>query len=360
MTLYWIVLSIVGLVTVADLILLLALFFNFKNYPVKSSEYPSVSVLVAARNEEKNIERCVRSLIELDYPSDQLEILIGDDQSTDMTWEILRKLCEEEDHVNIYQVNRQLGIAQGKPNVLAHLAKKAKGDIYFITDADCAVHKNWIQALLGARKENVGIVIGTTSVESSWQNMHWLLALGMVKSVTDLGMPLTAMGNNMYVTKEAYDAVGGYESIPFSVTEDYELFRQVAARGFVLHHVVTPAALAISRPARTLRQLLHQRKRWMKGAVQLPISTLLLLFVQALYYPALLILFFINWRYALPVFILKSLLQSLFLLIMVRKLSSTLNWLHLIFFDIYLGLISSLSSIFYILPVKIQWKGRKY
>src|SRR5262245_32263304 len=61
--------------------------------------WPSVSLIAAARNEERNIEEAVRSLVKLDYPS--LEITLVNDRSTDRTGEILARLAAEFPQLNV-------------------------------------------------------------------------------------------------------------------------------------------------------------------------------------------------------------------------------------------------------------------
>ncbi len=347
-------------VLLIDFLLIFLWRFNFKKYSRRSSYHPRISILVAARNEEQNIEKCVHSLLHLNYPKDRYEILVGDDRSSDSTPEILKTLSGTYKQVSVHFIHNNKGSARGKANVLAHLAEIATGEFYFITDADCIVGKDWIQSLLAAHEEGVGITIGTTGVASTFQNMEWLLALGMLKVINDLGRPVTAMGNNMYITREAYDSVGGYASIPFSITEDYELFKQVSRKDFATRHVVAPDGHVMTQPVATLNQLMHQRKRWMNGAMQLPLPVVLLLLFQALYYPALVFTGLKIWWYGLSLLLLKSMVQAFFILLVGRRVGSPVPFFQLISFELYSGLVSVLTSVYYILPFKIKWKGRKY
>jgi len=67
------------------LALLALLVFNRKHYAAQLTHYPRVSILIAARNEERYILHCLRAIERLDYPKEQLEVLVGDDGSTDKT-----------------------------------------------------------------------------------------------------------------------------------------------------------------------------------------------------------------------------------------------------------------------------------
>lgn len=322
---------------------------------------PRVSILVAARNEQENIGDCLGSLLALDYPIEKIEILIGDDQSTDNTLRLAKTIASQHNNIKVFQIKENLGSAKGKANVLAHLAREAGGEVLFITDADVQVPETWIQEMLSGLSKGIGIVNGFTIVKNNtWQNIDWLFALGMVKVIHDLGKPVTAMGNNMLITKKAYQAVGGYESLPFSITEDFELFKHVSQKGYETVQMANTRVMAYTRPKKSILGLLNQRKRWMTGAVQLPWPIVSLLSVQAFYYPSLILLFVLDPKLAGIVFGIKLLVQSFFILVLGQHFQIRVRFYQALFYEFYSAFLSLASSIFYILPLKIIWKGRKY
>ncbi|WP_157494090.1 glycosyltransferase [Fulvivirga imtechensis] len=323
--------------------------------------WPTVSILVAARNEAPNIIRCLDSLTRLEYPADKLEILIGDDASEDDTCQIAVDFARNNTRIKVLPIKEKLGNARGKANVLARLAKEATGDLYFITDADVSVPPGWIKGMLRGARPGVGIVTGLTGVaDNKMQHIDWLFALGMVKVITDLKYPVTTMGNNMYVTKEAYQSVGGYETIPFSITEDFELFKQVRKEGYDVVQLYNNNVLAWSKGVKGFFNLLNQRKRWMHGAVQLPWPIVSLLTFQAFYFPAVLSLLFLDPYLATAIFVVKVLVQDCFIVLLHRRLKIRIAYGALLLYEFYSLILSLLSSIFFLIPVKIMWKGRKY
>ncbi|MBL6448324.1 glycosyltransferase [Fulvivirga sp. 29W222] len=357
-----VILIIICVITVIiDLLLILFWYTSRQELNYSAASYPKVSVLVAARNEEHNIKRCINALLNLNYPADKLEIWIGDDSSEDHTLREARKFADNYSHIHVVEITGNLGNARGKANVLAHLARQARGNIYFITDADIAVNKDWIVGMLCGLKPGVGIVNGVTAVEDhSLQNVDWLFAIGMVKVITDLGKPVTAIGNNMCVTKEAYESVGGYENIPFSITEDFELFKQVKNKGFVLVQLMKPDVLARTKSIRGVKNLLNQRKRWMFGAVQLPVPVVSMLTFQALFHFSILPLLFIHLYFGGVILLLKIVIQTFFVASVHNRLKLSINWTATIFYDLYAFGLSLLSSIYFLIPTKVRWKGRKY
>ncbi|WP_257872863.1 glycosyltransferase family 2 protein [Hymenobacter sp. J193] len=91
---------------------------------------PRVSILVAARNEASTIERCLRSLAAMNYPVELLEILIGDDASTDDTMAVVQRFIADKPQFRLLPIRHRLGTAQGKSNVLAQLCRAATTDFF--------------------------------------------------------------------------------------------------------------------------------------------------------------------------------------------------------------------------------------
>lgn len=350
---------------IIDFLLLMIWLFDKEEVQQKKAGLPPVSVLVAVRNEEKNILRCLEALVALQYPKEKIEILVGDDDSRDASLELINNFAANHPHIFVTPITEKLAHQQGKANVLAQLSKQAKGEYLFFTDADIKVPPHWIEEMLSGFSENVGLVSGVTAIEgegffSRFQLLDWIFALGMVKVVNLLGYSVTAIGNNMAMSREAYDAVGGYEKIPFSITEDLEMLKQIQERGYLSNQLFSERVLAWSMPETKLTGLLTQRKRWMKGAVQLPWGMVALLFVQALFFPLFLLLLALNFKLALAVWIAKILIQSAFINYSLSILEKNEKLIHLVLYEIY-SVVLSLSLLFYFyLPVPVVWKDRKY
>lgn len=342
---------------------------NWKNHArLQAIDLPLVSILVAARNEEKDLPRLLKSMAELDYPKEKLEILIADDQSKDETPELIRKWASGSSNRRMIPVlpdHTQLFHKNGKANALAILAREARGSLFFFTDADCEVPPNWIIKGVSCFREEIGLVIGITQVRSQslfeqMQELDWWNTLGMVKAVTDLGLPTTGLGNNMIISKEAYYKSGGFEGIPFSLTEDLEISRTVRRAGFALIHQVDPQLLVSTKAEPSWRDLLRQRKRWMNGVMSLSLGWKILLGLQFLFFPAMAVLLFENLLLGLAIWVLKISLQSLFLIKIASKAGQKLRLGSLLILDFYQILALSLTILYYFWPVQTQWKARNY
>lgn len=326
---------------------------------------PMVSVLVAARNESQQIASCLNALVQLDYPTAQLEILVGNDQSTDDTAAIVEAYQQQFPHIKLLNITQNMGTAKGKANVLAHLARQAKGSVLFITDADIAVPRSWIHTMLLFLAPGTGIVSGTTVVKAMgylgpMQHTDWLYFMGILHNFSRAGVPGTAVGNNMAITRQAYDATGGYENLPFSITEDFKLYQAVRKKGYATVNMLHPGAINYSAPAPDFNTLLNQRKRWLKGGLELPFYWWVVFGVFAGFYPALFVVLWQNPLLGVLLWSLKWQLQSLTIVLRERLVQHPFTFLWLLQYEAYSLGLTLLTALYFVLPFKLNWKNRYY
>lgn len=374
--LFIVALSIIALVLMIQAAGLAAI-FSYPSHKEKvrapskrtSTEGPKVSILIAARNEEAAIGACLDSVLQLEYPTSLLEVIVGNDQSEDNTAAIIETYAAQHPHIKCVHMHPDMFVqTKGKARVLAQLAQQASGDYLFITDADITLNPQWIQGLLaGFETPDCGLVSGITVVEkgerslTAVQSMDWLYFMSLINAFSSAGIPLTAVGNNMAVSAQAYKATGGYENMPFSITEDYKLFREVRKRGFSTRNLLTPESLLYSRPIPGIKDWLHQRKRWLKGGMELPLFWKSVLLLIALFYFAMIPVFFINPTVWALCWFAKFALQAL----QFQRVSQLLSikqaslW-ELLRYDLYLYIGMPLMSLFFLIPGKVVWKGRKF
>jgi 1,2-diacylglycerol 3-beta-glucosyltransferase len=350
-----------------QLILIFRISFYYKSVPFPADSYkPIVSILIAARNEEKNILNCLLAIDRLNYPKDRMEVWIGDDQSTDHTNRLVADYIKGKSYFQLITIEKQMGNAKGKANVLAHLARRAAGEFLFITDADIEVPVYWIEALLGGFEKQIGIVSGSTIVNGNTitariQRTDWAYAFGMVHVVSEMNMPVTAVGNNMAIRRTCYESTGGYEQMPFSVTEDLELFKNVLEKGWSFRNLLDEASTAVSAPLDSLRELLDQRKRWTTGAFRLPVLLILFLAMQAMYFPVLIVACFnLPLIWVLMFWLTIFNLQSGFIDSVARKLGINSLRNNLLLFEMNRYVFPVLLFIYRTLPLGVKWKGRTY
>ena len=349
---------------VLNLVLLWFWKFRQKHTVQSHREMPRLSVLIAARNEEKHIDSCLTSMTALRYPKDKIEVLVGNDGSNDQTLSKIRSHTGPNSNIQVYDIHEQIGKARAKANVLAQLAKKAAGEFFLVTDADVKALPGWANYMVENRG-GAGLVNGTTIIEGAslfqrLQNIEWLYAQALIKIITDTGIPVTAMGNNMLISRSAYGQAGGYESLPSSVTEDHELFIHLRKRGQQVINLFEKGALVTTTGQKSVIGLLHQRKRWMNGAFQLPVWLLLILFMQTLFLPATILLSAYLPVLAIILFSIKIIFQGLLIYWIFQKLGQKMKFADILWYEFYGAALWLISIIFYLLPIKFNWKDRLY
>jgi cellulose synthase/poly-beta-1,6-N-acetylglucosamine synthase-like glycosyltransferase len=338
---------------------------NEQEKTLKDDELPFISILIAARNEERNILYCLTSLCGLNYPKDKYEILVGNDGSEDHTEHFVRDFIKEKSSFALYNITEEVGLAKGKANVLAQLARKAKGEYLLITDADTEVQPDWPRTLVSQADEKTGIVSGVTVVRSGgliddMQQTDWLSFMAHMQGFENLGKSATAVGNNMLVSRKAYDETGGYENIPFSVTEDYKLFQYIRELGWKTKNVALSACVNYSRGLGTFNKVIRQRLRWLTGARELPAFWWFIFTVYALFWPAVTVVALHNWVLALQLIGIKVVLQWLYLILFGLRLKLTGISFRIPEYEVYSILITAACTLAFLMRRPVNWKGRKY
>jgi len=244
---------------------------------LSEEQLPTVSIVVAARNEESNILLCLESLEKLIYPNNKLEIIIVDDASSDGTSLIVNDFIIHTPRFKAIRLDEnQTDKLKGKVRAMAEGIKLATGEIILTTDADCIVNPFWAKTIASYYVGNVGVVNGFTSqkVKNSFSGMQaidFIYLLFIAAGTINLGKPVSCIGNNMSFRKKAYEETGGFENLPFSVTEDFLLLNSI--HKLKKYEVVYPLdinSLIVSKPASNFQELFSQKKRWAVGGIDTP------------------------------------------------------------------------------------------
>jgi glycosyltransferase involved in cell wall biosynthesis len=198
-----------------------------------------VSAIVPARNEETVIAACVESLA---VQKEIAEILVIDDQSSDRTAEIVRRLSIRYPNVRLIEAADLPAGWVGKNNAVWIGAREARGEWLLFTDAD-AVHApdSAAKALLIAAKRSAALVsFSPEQVMETWYEKavipYVFTRLNSRFRFADVNDPknsaAAANGQFILIRRDAYDAVGGHASIAGEVLEDVALAARVKAAGY--------------------------------------------------------------------------------------------------------------------------------
>lgn len=268
-----ILIYILAILTILYCSVLLRILTGLARVPApKSSEQPTVSVVVAARNEENNIDALLSCLLSQDYPKDNYEIIIVDDNSEDRTVDIVNQFQSSSLHrLLLLHTKNRAKVVSPKKNALHLGIKNAVGEIILLTDADCQPPPKWITGTVAYFEPAVGLVVGFSPYElptlgSLWASFLALdsLSLGAVAAGTSgFGSPATCNGRNLAYRKCVFEQVGGFEKIKQFVSGDDDLFLKLVVRNT---HWQTRFAYSadLAVPTKVLnswRQFVHQRLR---------------------------------------------------------------------------------------------------
>jgi len=284
---------ITGIYCFILLFFLIGLFFPNKH---RTSKKYCVSVVVAARNEQQNIENLLSELIAQSYPSDMYEIIIVNDGSEDRTGEIVD--CYARKFSNVKHIQATPDTTTGlfaKKNALNQGIQSSKGEIILSTDADCHIKPAWIETMVSYFADGVGMVVGFSqlgnnqnrcSLFEKLQAMDFLSLMGAAQGSLNFGCPLAASGQNIGYRRAAFDAVGGYEKIKHRISGDDVLLLQLVRKhtNWKIKFAPLPAAFNWTRPEKTLKSFLNQRKRWASnGSYQIKLNLGFFLFILSVF-----------------------------------------------------------------------------
>jgi len=241
---------------------------SLRHAPAAGSQ-PIVSVIVAARDEEKSIGQCLQSLVQQTYPANRYEIIIVDDGSTDMTSSIVRSFSER--YSNVHLLSLPAGTERGtgrKPLAIAQGIGQAAGEIILATDADCIAPPRWIQIMVNHFEDNVVFVAGPVSEQAStnfFSKLERLEFLGLITTAAGLigsGRPIICNGANLAYRRNAFISVGGFGSAG-SFNDDESLMNRMIQRK-IGKVVFAPelGAVITTRSSNTMISFLRQRIRW--------------------------------------------------------------------------------------------------
>ncbi len=221
-------------------------------YPLPP-QFPRVSILLPARNEEAVIGECVRSLLAQDYPD--FEVLVLDDGSTDGTGAVLAGLAQEDSRLRVLSGRPLPEGWIGKHWACQQLADAATGELLLFTDADTVHHPQalrlGVSALLAERADLMSGFLRqrllTWGERLTVPTIFWcffsFLPLVIAHRARAPGLSLTN-GQWMLFRRSAYEAVGGHAAVRESPIDDISLGRRVKAKG--LHWRVVDAGEYVS------------------------------------------------------------------------------------------------------------------
>lgn len=200
--------------------------------PVEPDEtLPFLSVIVPARNEERQIEQCVRSLLAQRYP--RFEVIAVNDRSEDRTGEILERIAAQDQRLRVIHGESLPDGWVGKPWALMQGADVALGDWLLFTDADTTHEPQACASAVSYAQQHAASIVSllptqrfeTPGERAVLPTILWMIAFGVgsLDAINDPKRLDAAIFNGQYllVERAAYDALGGHAAVRDCIAEDY-------------------------------------------------------------------------------------------------------------------------------------------
>ncbi len=331
---------------------------------------PTVTVIVACRNEERTIIQLLKTLEFQNYSKEKLNLVIVDDHSDDTTVQVLN------DYFAINPTSRiQLVSAAGtgKKEAINQAVNSSTSEIILTIDADCIVGKDWVLTMVKPfANPSVEMVAGPVLLtgKKSWlgvlQQLEMIGLTGISGGAMNNGRAMMCNGANLSYRRSSYLRVNGFSGNTFASGDDTQLMQKLAGNNPAsLFYQNVPSAIVRSEIQNSIHLFWHQRRRW---ATKIPFTlsfftvlmSILAWFVHVGLFIQMLSLLICPKNYLIflaSVFI-KASGESLFLKKVGKGLGVKLNLLLIFIIQplywIYITIIGAAVPF-----SNYQWKGRK-
>ena len=257
----------------------------------------SVSVVISARNEEKNISLCITSLLNQSYPAHLFEIIIVDDHSVDSTVDIIESFRQ----ANITLI--KLADFDGGKKLNSYKKKAvetgiglAKGSLIVTTDADCIVKKQWLATIASYYEDTGSVFIAAPVVYADpasndsnikkifkiFQSLDFMSLQGITGASVYKKIHNMCNGANLAYEKSVFYEVKGFEGIDNIASGDDMLLMHKIEKKYPgkIGYIKSTNVIVQTQPSQNLREFVNQRIRWASKADRYPdikITTVLFL-----------------------------------------------------------------------------------
>ncbi len=300
-----------------------------------------ISIIVAARNESKNIASLINSLKKLNYPNNDFEVILVDDHSSDGTFEKAKQSLIGTNNFAIYQ--NENDSSQAKKGALAFGVSKAKFPYLMITDADCKPEAGWLKSFSEKFLQGFDFVSGVAPFNTNKSLINNLAVFENLRaslltfSLANLGYPYSAASRSFGFSKKAFEEVQGYKNTIETLSGDDDLLLREAVKNNLRVGLVTDKnAFVFSTVKETLKEYLAQKSRHTKTSFHYLLKQKIILGVWHLLnllFFILPVLIFINTAFIVP-FLIKIICDEILILSYQKKFSYNFNAVNIFLMQI--------------------------
>lgn len=246
--------------------------FNHSVSKILSSDnLPLVSVIIAARNEEKGLPFLIHDLVNQEYPLGKLEIIFIDDRSTDLTETIIEEASENYSFIKNIKIEVKSEEMTPKKYALTKGIELAKGEVIISTDADCRVGKLWVSSMTYDVIKNDSISVGFSSIDDQtfFDQYQKIDFLGIITANAGAGgwnQYWSGTGQNLAYYKSDFLEINGFEPVKEKVSGDDMYLVQSISKIKNGSINIDPNSFVRTEPMKKVKDFLNQRTRWSSNA----------------------------------------------------------------------------------------------
>ncbi len=241
---------------------------------------PSVTVVVAARNEEASIRRCLVSILANDYAA--MEVVVVDDHSEDKTAEVVQALAREDKRLRLISLsNGDVPVLTGKGRAIYEAVRSSTAELILSTDADCEVDEQWVRRMAETFVEETQFVAGPVvyNFDRTWytrlQALEFMGLIAVGAGGIGAGVPNMCNGANLAYRREMYLSRITGAMLKGAQPSDEALLQLLHAENpryvrFCSDH----EAVVRTDPVNSLPDFLRQRQRWASNGAHYPTPSL--------------------------------------------------------------------------------------
>jgi cellulose synthase/poly-beta-1,6-N-acetylglucosamine synthase-like glycosyltransferase len=259
--------AFISLFTVSVFILIFLKHRNeYLSRPKWSGLTPLVSIILPAYNEGKYLSACLKTIMEVNYPKDKLDVIVVDDGSTDDTHSIAKSF--EGRGVPLRTFTKKNG---GKGAALNFGIKKAKGELVATMDADSYLTKSTLRELV-PYFDDLEVMAVTPAIKirpsDSWlkelQRVEYMMILFSRKLLSFIDSVPVTPGPFSIFRASVFEKIGPFDE--HNLVEDQEIALRIQSRNFKIKSSLS--AEVYTEPPDNMRDLLKQRVRWQRGGIR--------------------------------------------------------------------------------------------
>lgn len=350
-----------GIIFLIEIILIASFLIKFKAYEAKAIADTHLSILVCARDEESNLPQLLDSLLASNYPLSEIEILVGDDHSSDGTANVIRKYSSENPIIRYVPIEHEKDGLIAKGNVLAQLVDQSKYKKVLIIDADIHVDQQWMSTMSGLL-EHFELVSGYTMIDEMSdrvgdQFFDWIVVLHTMKAMSDAFQPISILGNNMGFRLSAYDQVNGFRGLGATDVEDLGLLKSFQKGGYKTFQFMGAQGVAYTKAQKGYGSLLNQRVRWMNGVFTHHwLLAIPAFFARLWFFTGTIAFIFSKWA---VIILVLGFVANYIKYVQVMSKSGSFQKFRIIT-PASISLLDTFAFLHRIFIGKVKWKGRKF